>query len=142
MRLLIGVDSIDGRTEHRLFVSSFVIYDHQASPVVLGVEYPVQEGIVRTFADATSPDFLSTLRRSSVPHLDRVAAIVGVPCLFVVPFLGKGIPERIVGVSKVLAINDHGKELFVANRLLPTGTFATATYSDHNFDNLVKSVFN
>jgi len=139
MRLLVGLSGNE-LTRHNAFVSSFLLYDRQSLPAVLGSEYSVPEGVMRTFSDASSLDFRETLQRSGIAGLDRSGLIYGVPCLFFIPFLGKGVPEWLVNVSRLLVINDYGKELFVVWQK-GLGIFATAAYGDDNFDNTVKSVF-
>ena len=140
MRLLIGVSDVDGLMVHKSFVSSFLIYDHQSLPTVLGVEYAVPEGIVRTFSDYSSSDFLLTLQRSGLSQSDRMGIVPGIPCMFCAPFLGKGATEWVADVFRLLAINDRGKELFAACRS-GLGKFVTATYGDNHFEKFVKSVF-
>jgi len=139
MRLLVGIDGKDVMV-HKTFISSFLIYGYSSLPVVLGIEYILPEGIVRTFSDSTSADFHAVLHRSGIAQTVPAEFMPGIFRLFYMPFLGKGVPEWIANVSRVLVINDHGKHLFAACRN-EAGAFVTKVYADHDFENFVAAFF-
>jgi len=135
MKLLIGTDN--GRTVWREFTSSFVVLSRQSLPVVLGVEYVIPEGVVRTFAGVDDSDFYDVLQRSSVLQPGMEGITYGVSCLLCTPFLGKGVPEWLPNVSRVLAVNTAGKYLFLTVQH-ESGKFETAVYGDPNFDQMLR----
>jgi len=135
MRLLIYTNN--GFAAQKSHIASFVLFDRRSLPVLLGVEYPLAEGIVRTFSDINDSDFLAVLSRSGVP-----TRLQGndVPCVISTPFLGKGTSDVTTGVFQLLAINDNGKYLF-ATRKNEADRFETATYGDKNFDHFIQAYF-
>ena len=135
MQLLLGIADRDVLVQ-KGSVSSFLIYDSQSFPVVLGVEYPVPDGILRTFCDSSSLDFHQILQRSGLSRTGGQGLKYGIPCLLYTPFLGQGVPEWIADISKLLVMNDNGKYLFVAVRT-GVGIFASAVYGADNFEGLV-----
>jgi len=135
VRLLIHLES--GLAVQKSFIASFLIFDRQSLPVVLGVEYPMSEGIVRTFSDTSSSDFQSVLQRSGIPA-NVPGLIHGASCCLSVPFLGKGVPEW-TSVTKLLACNDAGKFLFAAQK--NEEKFETALLGDQKFENFVRTYF-
>jgi hypothetical protein len=121
-------------------ISSFLVYDFQSFPVILGLEYVIPTGIFRTFSDASEPDFYDVLQRSIgssrlVPEMSH-----GTSRILCTPFLGKGVPEWFTDVSRMLAVNDQGKPLFAAKQR-DDGTFTTSIFGAKDFEQLVQSLF-
>lgn len=140
MRLLIGIGE-NNLLVPRSDIVSFLLYDHRRFPSVLGIEYPVEEGIVRTFSDHTSSDFASVLQRSGLGQTDTAGITYGTANIMVNPYLGKGIPEWFSDIARLLVINDYGKHLFAAVKENTDGGFRTAAYGAANFEQFVQSVF-
>jgi len=137
MRLLLGIEG--HRTAiSKQFIASFLLHDQQMSPSILGLEYTVNEGILRTFIDAAAPDFYQVLQRSGLMQ-EALRSEYRAPCLLCVPYLGKGVPEQIPAISQLLAINDHGKQLFLAWQ--ETGQFRSLMFDDPKFEQTVRSFF-
>jgi hypothetical protein len=121
-------------------ISSFLVSDFQSLPVVLGLEYVIPTGIFRTFSDSSEQDFYEVLQRSIGPASSMLEMGCGVPRILCTPFLGKGIPEWFLDVSRILAVNDLGKPLFAARRR-EDGTFVTSTFGAKDFEQFVQSLF-
>ena len=136
MRLLIYFEN--GLAVQKLHIASFVIFDSQSIPAVLGIEYRISEGIVRTFSDVSSPDFYDVLQRSGVQISGFDRSCTG-SFVLSVPFLGKGVLERTDRVSKLLAINDAGKYLLAVRK--NAGVFEVATFGDERFETFVQTWF-
>ena len=144
MRLLLYGDN--GLVVRKQHIASFVLFDRQALPAVIGVEYLLPSGVVRTFSDSSASDFHEVLHRSGALSSSSSSSPAarnspsGVPSVLCTPFLGKGVPEWFDGVAKLLVINDSGKYLFAARRD-EWGKFEAATYGDQRFDDFIRAFF-
>ena len=137
MRLLLctGTNHLIRKTD----ISSFLVYNFQSFPVVLGLEYVIPTGIFRTFTDSSQPDFYEVLQRS-LGSSRLMPEMSGVSRMLCTPFLGRGVPEWFLEVSRLLAVNDQGQPLFAAKQR-HDGAFATSTFGSQNFEQFVQSLF-
>jgi hypothetical protein len=119
---------------------SFVVYDPRALPVILGAEYRLTAGIARTFSMAAENDFYTTLQRSGLDQIDLSGMVPGKTNVRIHPYLGRGIPEWLIGISSLLALNDHGKSLFIAY-CNEAGVFTSSMYGEPKFEQCVSTFF-
>jgi hypothetical protein len=140
MKVVFGYEGREKTFITRPDLVSFVVYDHRSLPVILGVEYRLAAGIARTFSTVAEDDFYTTLQRSGLDQIDPAGMVHGKTHVRIHPYLGRGIPEWLTGMTSLLVINDFGKHLFFAYRD-EAGVFHASLCNEPKFEQFVGSFF-
>jgi len=139
MKLILGCEKQRGLSQCT-DIASFVVYDRRSLPVIFGAEYRFDSWTARTFASIEENDFYTQFQRSGLDRVDVAGMSYGVVSLRLNPFLGKGVPVWTAGISRLIAVNDHGKNLFAAC-LTENGKFVSLVCGSEKFEQFVHSLF-
>jgi hypothetical protein len=117
MKLSICSKLPDKQIELLEFTHSFLLYDYIREPAIVGVEYIFNNaGRVFTLARQKDRDFYDIIERSAILTTIPRHLLLMPHCIYHVPFLFKGVPKVIQGVSSIIAADGFNSPFFVAFR--------------------------
>ena len=122
-------------------ISSCLLTDPLGSPILIALEYAMQEGIAWTVAESDDPDFSKMIVTSGILHTLIPSSRFGSFCLLCTPILRKGIPKWSSDVDSFSLATNQGIPFALAYRE-DKERFRTVFHNAPAFNNQLQRIWN